>query len=411
MKMNRIIFGILILVLSAFTACLALFFRSSGCISGSNLTTGEYTIMSSDIERVYYLESPDNYDSNVSYSLVFALHGTGGDYRSWTEAGRYILPDSMKEESILVYPNALEKAEGEVTQWNFEKDLIFMDDLYDDLEANLCFDTRKVFATGHSDGGGFTSYLGCKWGNILRAIAPSSGGLLDHDNCIGQVAVIQIHGSSDTIVPPSLVKPGLDYWIAISSCVTGETQEGVDPLCIEYEECDPDFPVQYCEHSGGHEWANFEGDAIWNFFEGLPPAFPSNETGSGNIDGIGKAEISFKIHYPSDFVGTPEKLALALYLPDVEFPISVAPTFILNSDVPLGEVVIGEVTEYNNVEINISGVEYGDYMLTVTVSVEGGNYPIPTNGKDYQGEQIITIESSSSGVESPLEIKPIEMGF
>ncbi len=411
MKTKKALLSIVALFLIASTACLALFFRSSGCGSASGFTTGERTVISNGVERVYYLELPDNYDSSVSYPLVFALHGTGGDYRRWTEEGRYILPDSMKEESILVYPNALEKAEGEVTQWDFERDAIFFDDLYKELEANLCFDIRKVFATGHSDGGGFTSYLGCQRGNVLRAIAPSSGGLLGHDNCIGQVAVIQIHGSSDTIVPPSLIKPGLDYWIAINSCNKEESLEGVDPLCVEYEGCDPDYPVQYCEHSGGHEWADFAGDAIWNFFEGLPPAVPSDETGSGDIDDIGKAEISFKIQYPSDFAGTPEKLALALYPHDVELPLSVAPSFILNSDVPLGEIVKGEVTEYNNVEINLSDVDYGDYMLTVTVYVEGGNYPIPTNGKDYQGLQIITVESSTIIVEAPLEIEPIEMGF
>ena len=73
--------------------------------------------------------------------------------------------------------------------------------------------------------------------------------------------------------------------------------------------------------------------------------------------------MSFKIHYPSDFVGTPEKLALALYPYDTVPPISIAPSFILNADVPLGDVVKGEVTDYGNIEISLLGLDFGDYTI------------------------------------------------
>jgi len=410
MKNSKIIVLILILALVALAACLALFYRSSGCGSDSGFITGERTIMSNGVKRVYYVKLPENYNSLITYPLIFAFHGTGGDYTRWID-GYYTLPNIMNEEAILVCPNALEKAEGEVTQWDYESDLVFFDDLYAELEENLCFDTRKVFATGHSDGGGFTHYLGCQRGNVLRAIAPSAGALLDWGNCVGQVAVIQMHGSNDTVVPPTMIKPSRDYWIAINSCNKEETNEGVDPICVEYEGCDSGFPVQYCEHSGGHEWADFEGDAIWEFFKNLPEVAPSSETGSGDVENLGKGLISFKINYPSDFEGTPEKLALVLYPYDTTPPISVAPSYILSADVPLGNVEKGKVTEYNSVEINILGLDYDDYTLMVAVYVEGGNYPIPTNGKDYQGLQNITIDGDTIIVETPFELELVEMGF
>jgi len=80
-----------------------------------------------------------------------------------------------------------------------------------------------------------------------------------------------------------MVTPRRDYWIAINSCKKEETNEGVDPECEAYEGCDTKFPVQYCEHSGGHEWPDFAGDAIWDFFKNLPPAMPSEDTGDGDI--------------------------------------------------------------------------------------------------------------------------------
>ena len=412
MKSTKAMLLVLILCLTALAACLALLYRSPGCGLNSGFTTGERTITSSSVERVYYLKLPENYNSFTPYPLIFAFHGASGDYTSFTgENSYYDLQRVVGDEAILVYPNALANAAG-LTQWDNEIDPIFFDDLLKELEAHLCFDKSRVFAVGHSAGAGFVHTLGCKRGNVLRAIAPVAGSLLDHEDCTGQVAVIQIHGANDTVVPLGMIRPSRDYWIAINSCTKAETHDGVDPSCVAYDDCDPQFPVQYCEHGGGHEWPpDFASNAIWTFFKNLPLAAPSDKTGDGDVDSLGKGSVSFKIHYPLDFVGTPSKLALALYPYNTAPPISTAPSFILNSDVPLGEYKFGEVTEYNNIEINVLGLDYGDYTLTVSIYVEGGSYPIPTNGKDYQGLQNITIDSNAIVTETPFEIEFVQMGF
>ena len=407
MKKGKIILLVLIISLCAFISCLALFFRSSGCGSGSGFTTGERTIISNGAERVYYLKLPKNYDSNTAYPLVFGFHGLSLDYTSFIDETYYNIHSAVGEKAILVYPNALPDDNG-VTKWdNF--DLDFFDDLYVELEANICFDIRKVFAVGLSNGGGFTHELGCQRGNKLRAIGPVAGGLSsDYSECIGQVAVIQIHGSNDTVMPLGMIKPTRDYWIAINSCKKEETSEGADSTCDAYGGCDTDFPVQYCEHSGGHEWPNFVGDAIWNFFKNLPETAPSNETGDGDVENLGEGVINFKIDYPSDFEGTPDKLALAIYPYDTTPPIYVAPSYILSYDVPLGKINFGEITEYNNVEINMSGVDYGDYTISVVVYVVGSSYPIPTTGVDYQGLQNIKINSDTITVAAPFELEFVD---
>jgi poly(3-hydroxybutyrate) depolymerase len=406
---RRALFFSIILVLSVCAACAELFFRSSGCGSGSGFTSGERTITSSGIERVYYVRLPANYRSMTPYPLVFAFHGAGGDYTNFTE-GYYDFQDVVEDDAILVYPNALANAAG-LTQWDNAQDVIFFDDLFRELEANLCFDRSRVFAAGHSAGAGFVNTLGCKRGSVLRAIAPVAGALLDHNDCTGQVAVIQIQGTADQSVPPSMIKPGRDYWIAINSCTKAETHAGADSQCAAYNDCDPQFPVQYCEHDGGHEWPDFASSAIWTFFKSLPCAPPSEKTGGGDIGDLGKGFISFKIRYPADFVGTPEKLALALYPANTAQPISTAPSFILHPDVPLGDYAFGEVTEYNNIEIDMLGLDYGDYTLTVNIYVEGGSYPIPTSGKDYIGLQNITIDSNTIVMETPFELAFMQVGF
>ncbi len=106
-----------------------------------------------------------------------------------------------------------------------------------------------------------------------------------------------------------------------------------------------------------------------------------------------------------DFVGTPEKLAVSLYPPGSTLPLSGSPNYILNMDIPLGDYTFGEVIEYRNADINLLGVDYGDYAMAVNIYVAGGNYPIPTSGKDYMSLQDITINSNTIAVETPFEFE------
>jgi poly(3-hydroxybutyrate) depolymerase len=403
MKKNMVMLFVLILFMGILSACLSLFFMSSGCGSDSGFITGERKVTSDNKERVYYLELPKDYNSNTAYPLVFAFHGLGGDYTSFTGESSYDLQDVVGDEAILVFPNAWPDA-NDVPKWG-EDDINFFDDLYAELEENLCFDTSKVFAVGHSNGAGFTHELGCQKGDILRGIAPVAGALTSEDSaCIGQVAVIQIHGASDSVVPRGMIIPTRDYWIAINSCQKGETSAGVDTSCDAYGECDTNFPVQYCEHSGGHEWPAFASEGIWDFFKNLPDAAPSDEKGTGDVENLGKGTANFKISYPSDFEGVPEKMALALYPYPTVPPVIVSPSYLLSSDVPLGVINFGEITEYSNVETTMSGVDYGDYTITVLVYVEGSSYPIPVTGLDYQGFQDITINSDTITLDTPFEL-------
>lgn len=404
MKANKIVLFILVLFFVALAACLTLFYGSSGCGSGGTLTTGEQTLVSNGIERVYYLKLPSNYSGQNAYPLIFAFHGLGGDYTTFSE-GYYDLQEVVGEDAILVYPNALVTID--LAQWDYENDLVFFDDLYAALGENLCFDKRKVFAVGHSNGAGMTHILGCQRGNVLRAIAPVAG-RLDYNDCIGQVAVSMIHGSNDTIMPVGSTAPTREYWIAINSCNKEETEEGLDPLCKAYSGCDVDYYVHYCEHDEGHDWPAFASDAIWNFFKDLPVVESSDETGTGTIDDLDKGTISFKVLYPENFVGTPYKLALALYAYDSTQPFAGSPLYILNLDIAVGEYTLGEITEYDTEEINLLDVEYGDYTLAVVVFIEGSSYPMPSDGIDYIGVQNFTLDSDTLDVTTPFELESVK---
>jgi polyhydroxybutyrate depolymerase len=75
--------------------------------------------------------------------------------------------------------------------------------LIDQLGRDLCLDTSRIYAAGHSNGAWLTSALPCALGDRIAAIAPVSGvvnfGAACHPD--RPVPVIAFHGSGDTILP------------------------------------------------------------------------------------------------------------------------------------------------------------------------------------------------------------------
>ena len=129
-------------------------------------------------------------------------------------------------------------------------------------------DEARVFATGHSSGGFFTNALGCQRGDVLRAIAPVSGGgpfTFGGDGCTGEVAVWLAHAENDETVPFDSGVDSRDRWLAANGC--SETTEPVEPSpCVEYTGCSAGLPVRWCVYQDGHDWPAFGPEGIWGFF-------------------------------------------------------------------------------------------------------------------------------------------------
>ncbi len=115
--------------------------------------------------------------------VVFAFHGHGG---SMQNVARSFHVHTLWPEAIVVYmqglntPGRLSDPEGKKPGWQpnageqGDRDLKFFDAVLASLRADYRVDDKRIYATGHSNGGGFTYLLWAARGDVFAALAPSA---------------------------------------------------------------------------------------------------------------------------------------------------------------------------------------------------------------------------------------------
>jgi polyhydroxybutyrate depolymerase len=224
--------------------------------------------------------------------LLLAFHGAGANGKFMEDySGLSKLAD--RAGFLVVYPSAY----GTHPFWslnddmpNGKQDLTFISDLLDHVEDNMCIDTSRVYATGVSNGGGFTARIGCQLTPRLTAIAPVAGGYKAIPDCHPDrtLSVLEIHGTNDGAVPYHGLPPDfrgsvpryLQGWRRLNGCVTGSVNRHIAPATVlrVWGGCStPGTLVAHIERYGrGHEWPGAFGAsgmsasrAVWAFFRGL----------------------------------------------------------------------------------------------------------------------------------------------
>jgi poly(3-hydroxybutyrate) depolymerase len=241
---------------------------SPGCGGDEWPPSGDYTLNVGGTKREYIVDIPEGYDSRHPYRLVFAWHGRGGTAQRTATGAYYGLEAYAAESTIFVAGQGLANALG-ATGWSNTngRDIAFARAMLDSLLADYCIDEARIFSTGMSYGGFMTTTIGCQLGDVVRAIAPMSGGgraFLKGD-CVGQVAVWISHGNHDNIVNFETGLENRDHWLMVNHCGDNGTPVAPEP-CLQYPDCDDGYPVHFCEFDGGHTVPAFASEGIWNFF-------------------------------------------------------------------------------------------------------------------------------------------------
>ena len=137
------------------------------------------------VERTAIVHRPREKPS--ASPVILAFHGHGGSARNVERSMHF---HSEWADAVVVYPQGLltksaRDPQGTRSGWQnrvgeFEdRDVAFVDAIMASLRAQGWVDDTRVYATGHSNGGGFTYALWCARSSMLAAVAPVAAGSID----------------------------------------------------------------------------------------------------------------------------------------------------------------------------------------------------------------------------------------
>lgn len=229
-------------------------------------------------QREYTLVLP----AGEARPLVLALHGGGGS-ASQFESTSLLTPKAEAAGYAVAYLDGTGGALLSIQTWNAGAccgqardngvdDVGFVRALIDDLVARYPIDRRRVFATGHSNGGMMSYRLACELADRVAAIAPNASALM-FDPCAPSrpVPILHAHSKLDENVPylgGAGSGPGtdgitfpetramLDAWAARDACpASPQTEAQAGQTTTRWAGCGGGASIEYhLSDDGGHAW-------------------------------------------------------------------------------------------------------------------------------------------------------------
>jgi polyhydroxybutyrate depolymerase len=264
------------------------------------------------ISRSYLLHVPPSLDRSRPAALVLVLHGAGG--RGAGFAGHTGFSQLADEQGfIAVYPDGFRR------RWNdgrssgpSQDDVGFIRSLLDSLKTELAIDTRRIYATGISNGAMFSYRLACDLPGVFAAIAPVAGALpaelAPRCSQAEPVAIAAFQGTADRFVSYAggavarqrgrvlSAEETMAFWAGVDGCSLNAMTalepdramgDGTRVRRSEYPGCMHGRElVLYTIEGGGHTWPGGPSVArlvvgrvsrdidatstIWDFFQRHP---------------------------------------------------------------------------------------------------------------------------------------------
>jgi polyhydroxybutyrate depolymerase len=248
--------------------------------------------------RTYQLYVPGAYTGTTDVPVVFDFHGFGSNAVQQMVYGNF-KPEADRNDFLIVAPDGQVPADRHFNlsgEKGLQNDVQMVGALLDHIEATLCVDATRVYATGMSDGGAMTSILACSMSNRFAAFGPVAVIL----SCGGprSVPIMGFAGTADPIVPFNGGKvnccggghvagaaPSMVGWAAHDKCavkfvdvkVSSEVTRRTWPGCAGGSSV-----TFYIVNGGGHTWpgsiaikslgmttTQIDASAtIWKFFQG-----------------------------------------------------------------------------------------------------------------------------------------------
>lgn len=212
------------------------------------------TLQSGGMSRSYILHVPPAYDGTKPLPLVFDIHGYTSFASEQLARSKW---DKMadKEGFVLIAPDGVNKSwnAGNCCGGNKQDDVTFFRDMVKKSTAELCIDSKRVYVSGHSNGGAMTYRLACEAADIFAAVAPVCGGMfmaVSNCNPSRPIPVMGIRATGDTTVTIGSADDDVDEWLGNDKCESSPvTTSGV---CKTYTSCSAGTKVADCRPPGNH---------------------------------------------------------------------------------------------------------------------------------------------------------------
>lgn len=204
--------------------------------------------------------------------IIFAFHGHGGNLANTARTSPY---HQLWPEAIVVYPQGLNTPgrltdpEGKKPGWQHsigvqeDRDLKFFDAMLASLRRDYHVDDKRIYATGHSNGGGFTYLLWAARGDQFAAFAPSAAVAERQLASLKPKPVLHIAGKKDPLVKFEWQERTIAALKNLNQCGPGQPWEKIGTLYPSKVGA----PVVTIIHPGTHQYLSEAPVLIAKFFQ------------------------------------------------------------------------------------------------------------------------------------------------
>jgi polyhydroxybutyrate depolymerase len=251
-------------------AILVLLLAATTSTAADNLTRMEWKVDGVAREALVYVPATAR---TAACPVVFAFHGHGGTMQF---AARKFAYHKHWPEAIAVYmqglntPGALIDPQGTRPGWQKtfgdqgDRDLKFFDAVLATLKKDYRVDAKRIYATGHSNGGAFTYLLWAARGNVFAAVAPCAAAARPElKQRMKPKPVFHMAGENDPLVRFAWQQRTIDDVRKLNGCGKGEPW---GEHCTLYPSKGGTPVVTYI-HSGGHLLPDDVPPLIVKFFK------------------------------------------------------------------------------------------------------------------------------------------------
>lgn len=232
----------------------------------------KWTVDNASREAMVYL--PATAKSKDS-PVIFVFHGHGGTMGNMFRSRGF---EKLWPEAIIVYPQGLntpgqltdpagrlpgwQKAPGDMG----DRDLHFFDAMLKTLKQDYRVDNKRIYATGHSNGGGFTYLLWATRGDTFTAFAPSAAVAPKVANQLKPKPAMHIMGEQDDLVKTAWQKAMCNKILQVNGC--SDKGEPYDQYATLYSSA-KQSPVVLYVHPGGHVYPAEVNKVVIKFFKSM----------------------------------------------------------------------------------------------------------------------------------------------